>query len=55
VVATEMTPATGTAEREAAVAMVEPLADGQRVTLGGDKILCRRSRRPGSGWNMAAS
>src|SRR3954447_14680471 len=37
VVATEMTPATGTAEREAAVAMVEPLADGQRVTLGGDK------------------
>jgi transposase len=37
VVATEMTPATGTAEREAAVAMVEQLADGQRVTLGADK------------------
>jgi hypothetical protein len=37
VVATEMTPATGTAEREAAVAMVEQLADGQRITLGADK------------------
>ena len=37
VVAAEMTPATGTAEREAAVAMVKPLADGQRVTLGADK------------------
>jgi RNase P/RNase MRP subunit p29 len=55
VVAAEMTAATGTAEREAAVAMVEELADGRRITLGGDKILCRRSRRPGSGWNMAAS
>jgi hypothetical protein len=37
VVATEMTAASGTAEREAAVAMVEPLAGGQRVTLGADK------------------
>jgi len=37
VVSAEMTPASGTAEREAAVAMVEQLADGQRVTLGADK------------------
>jgi transposase len=37
VVATEVTPATGTAEREAAVAMVEELADGRRITLGADK------------------
>lgn len=37
VVAAQMTPATGTAEREAAVAMVEDLADGQRITLGADK------------------
>ena len=37
VVAAEMTQATGTAERDAAVAMVEPLADGQRITLGADK------------------
>ena len=37
VVAAEMTPATGTAEREAAVAMVEELADGRRLTLGADK------------------
>jgi hypothetical protein len=37
VVAAEMTAATGTAEREAAVAMVEELADGGRITLGGDK------------------
>ena len=37
VMAAEMTPATGTAEREAAVAMVEELADGQRLTLGADK------------------
>ncbi len=37
VVVAEMTPATGTAEREAAVAMVEPLAGGQRITLGADK------------------
>jgi transposase len=37
VVATEMTQATGTAERAAAVAMVEQLADGQRITLGADK------------------
>ncbi len=37
VVATVMTPATGIAEREAAVAMVEPLAGDQRVTLGADK------------------
>ena len=32
-----MTPATGTAEREAAVAMVEELADGKRITLAADK------------------
>ena len=37
VVAAEMTAAAGTAEREAAVAMVEELADGGRITLGGDK------------------
>ena len=37
VVAAQMTPATGTAEREAAVAMVEDLANGQRITLGADK------------------
>jgi hypothetical protein len=37
VVAAEMTAATGAAEREAAVAMVEELADGGRITLGGDK------------------
>jgi hypothetical protein len=37
VVATEMTPATGFAEREAAVAMVEALAGGQHMTLGADK------------------
>ena len=37
VVATEMTSATGTAEREAAVALVEELADGKRITLGADK------------------
>jgi len=36
-VATEMTPATGTAEREAAGAMVEELADGKRITLAADK------------------
>ena len=37
VVVAEMTPATGTVEREAAVAMVEELAGGRRVTLGADK------------------
>src|SRR5215469_2423627 len=37
VVAAEMTPATGTAEREAAVAMVEELAAGQHITMGADK------------------
>ena len=37
VVAAAMTAATGTAEREAAVAMVEELADGGRMTLGADK------------------
>jgi transposase len=37
VVAAEMTPATGTAEREAAVAMVEALAAGQHMTMGADK------------------
>jgi len=36
-VAAEMTAATGTAEREAAVAMVEDLADGQPMTMGADK------------------
>src|SRR5215831_9059511 len=34
---TRLTLATGTAEREAAVAMVEDLTDGQRITLGADK------------------
>jgi len=37
VVAAEMTPATGTAEREAVVAMVEELAAGQHMTMGADK------------------
>lgn len=37
VVAASLTPATGTAEREAAVAMVEALGGGQRITLGADK------------------
>ena len=37
VVATEMTQATGTAEREAAQAMVEALDPGHRITLGADK------------------
>ena len=37
VVAAEMTPATGTAERDAAVAMVEELAAGQHMTMGADK------------------
>jgi transposase len=37
VVATEMTQATGTAEREAAIAMVEDLAGSDRITLGADK------------------
>ena len=37
VVAACVTPATGTAEREAAVAMVEELGGDERLTLGGDK------------------
>lgn len=37
VVATEMTPATGTGEREAAIAMVEDLAGSGRITLAADK------------------
>ena len=37
VVAAEMTAATGTAEREAAVAMVEEMAGGRRMTLGADR------------------
>jgi len=37
VVATEMTQATGTAEREAAVTMIEQVADGQHITVGADK------------------
>ena len=37
VVAASLTPATGIAEREAAVAMVEALGGGQRITLGADK------------------
>ena len=37
VVAASFTPATGTAEREAAVAMVEDLGGDQRITLGADK------------------
>lgn len=34
---TRLTAATGTAEREAAVEMIEQIADGQRVTVGADK------------------
>jgi transposase len=37
VVAASTTPATGTAEREAAEAMIEALPDGGRITLGADK------------------
>ncbi len=37
VVAATVTPATGTAEREAAGAMVEPPAEAGRITLGADK------------------
>ncbi len=37
VMATELTPATGSAEREAAVAMVEALPGRHRITLGADK------------------
>jgi hypothetical protein len=37
VVAATVTQATGTAEREAAVAMIEPSAGGKRITLGTDK------------------
>ena len=37
VVAAEMTQATGTAEREAAIAMVEDVAASQRITLAADK------------------
>ena len=37
VVTASLTPATGTAEREAAVAMVEALDGDQRITLGADK------------------
>jgi transposase len=37
VVAASLTPATGTAEREAAVAMVEALGGDQCITLGADK------------------
>ena len=36
-VAAETTPTTGTAEREAAVAMVGELAVGRRTTLGADR------------------
>jgi transposase len=37
VVATELLPATGTAEREAAMAMIENLTGNQRITLAADK------------------
>ena len=37
VVATELTQATGTGEREAAIAMVEDLPGSQRITLAADK------------------
>jgi len=37
VVDTSLTKATGTAEREAAISMVEDLPDGGRITLGSDK------------------
>ena len=37
VVATEMTQASGTTEREAAITMVEDVAASQRITLGADK------------------
>src|SRR5437667_9147425 len=37
VVDTELTHATGTAEREAALAMVKDLPGAHRLTLGGDK------------------
>ncbi len=34
---TSLTKATGTAEREAAIALVEALPDDGRITLGSDK------------------
>lgn len=37
VVNTRLTPATGTAERETALALVKAQASTQRITLGGDK------------------
>jgi hypothetical protein len=37
VVEATVTPATGTAEREAALALVEAQAPSRRITLGGDK------------------
>jgi transposase len=37
VVAATVTPATGTAEREAAEEMIEQVTDGHRITLGADK------------------
>ena len=37
VVAPTVTPATGTAEREVAEAMIEEISDGHRITLGADK------------------
>ena len=56
-VAGVLSKATGTAERRASEAMltIRRRLAGRRITVGEDKILCRRSRRPGSGWNMAAS
>src|SRR5712691_8449188 len=41
-VATRVTPASGTAEWEAAHQMVRPLARGRRLTLGGDKAFDTR-------------
>ena len=54
VVDARVTQASGTAEPTAALAMLGDLPEGQRITLGADKILCRRSQQP-FGWNMAAS
>jgi hypothetical protein len=45
----ELTRASGWAERAAAEAMIETVAPAGGVTLGADKILCRRSRLAQSG------
>jgi transposase len=56
-VAGMLSKATGTAERRASEAMlaIRRKLARRRITVGEDKILCRRSRPPRCWWNMAAS